>query len=151
MKPATWIAVDVSMPWNPSVRALGRSVGCETADGWVVRVMGWLKQHARDGQVAGYAADIADAIRWPYDLPLDVAFADAGLLDKAGRLVGWAELNGWLVERAEKDRKRHRKPVKNLDQHGASGRSDGRTVGRAETPRAFHGASAEDRGRRKAK
>jgi hypothetical protein len=113
--------------------------------------MGWLKQHARDGQVAGYAADIADAIRWPYDLPLDVAFADAGLLDKAGRLLGWAELNGWLVQRAEKDRARHRRPPKNLDQTGLAGRADGRSVGRAEPPSGFHGASTEDRGRRKKK
>lgn len=153
VRPATWIAVDVSMPWDPRVRALGRAVGCETADGWIVRVMGWLKQHARDGQVAGFADDIADAIRWPYAVALDVALSDAGLLDNAGRLLGWSELNGWLVQRAEKDRARHRKPVKNLDRHGAGGRTDGgtdgRTVGRVEVPRAFHGASAERSGRKK--
>jgi hypothetical protein len=101
--------------------------------------------------VAGYAADIADAIRWPYDLALDVAFADAGLLDRSGRLAGWSELNGWLVQRAEKDRARHRNKGKNLDQRGSVGRTEGRTVGRAEVPRGFHGASAEDRSRRKPK
>ncbi len=154
VRPATWIAVDVSMPWDPRVRSLGRAIGCETADGWIVRIMGWLKQHARDGQVAAFANDIADAIRWPYGEPLDRALLDAGLLDDAGRLVGWAELNGWLVVRAEKDRARHRRPPrKNLDRPGSvggpDGRTDGRTVGRAELPRAFHGASAENAGRAK--
>jgi hypothetical protein len=155
-KPATWIAVDVALPFDPRVRALGRAVGTELADGWVVRVMGWLKQHARDGQVGGYSADIADAIRWPYAVDLAQAFSDAGLLDARGVLLGWTELNGWLVARAEKDRKRHRKdsaPMKDLDRHGLGGRADGgpdgRSVGRAEVPGSFHGASAEDRSRRK--
>jgi len=112
-------------------------------DGWIVRIMAWLKQHARDGQVAGFAADIADAIRWPYETALDVALADAGLLDEKGCLRGWAELNGWLVVRAEKDRARHRKRDRRGSDGGPDGRPDGRTVGPEEIPRHHQGDSGE--------
>jgi hypothetical protein len=94
--------------------------------------MGWLKQHARDGNVGAWSYDIADAIRWPFAVDLATAFRDAGLLDAAGVLVGWAELNGWLVGRAEKDRARHRKPRKEESGSTGAGRSDGRTDGRTE-------------------
>ena len=160
-RPSTWIAVDVALPWAPRVRALCRLIGCETADAYVVRVMTWLKQHARDGQVTRFSDDIADAIRWPAGpYALGDAFARVGLTDAAGVLIGWPDLNGWLVTRAERDRERHRKPGRNLDRHGRDGRTvggtEGRRVGGTEFPGVLRGGSAEqhaaepvDRSRRK--
>lgn len=149
-RPASWYAVPCNLDRDPRVRALGRAVGCETVDAYVVRVMSWLKEFARDGQVVGYSEDIADAIRWPFAVDLAGAFADAGLLTEGGVLRDWPSLNGWLVSRAERDRARHRK---NPAQPGSVGRTDGRTDGRtgtfsAEPPGSLRGGALHRKKRR---
>ena len=136
--------MDAAVSFQPAVMRLGRLLKTDTPDAWLLRVMCWAKNYEPDtGRIVDSAQDVAEWVRWPFAVSLVDAFTDVGLLDAAGCLVGWVELNGWLVRRARKDRERHRaeRPIRSSGSNGvgrSAGRPDGRTDAR--NPR---GASAE--------
>jgi hypothetical protein len=79
------------------------------ADGWITRIEAWCKEFARDGQVAAHSREIAASIGWRNRRDLAVTLAECGFLLRDGTLHGWLHLNGWLIERGERERERERK------------------------------------------
>lgn len=118
----TWVAVPVGRQHDPRVRRLCRALSEPLAEAWITRVEGWLKLYATDGQVRANDLDIADAIRWTYRVGLADTLQACDFLDEKGCLTGWSELNGWLAERAQRERDRHRKPPRKfrVALHGSS-------------------------------
>lgn len=106
-KAVTWFAVPINRWQDPRVLKFGRSLGEPLPEAWLERIEGWAKQYSpEDGQIAAHVADIAFAIRWPFPTDLAEALRGAQLLDADGCLIGWAALNGWLVQKLVADRER---------------------------------------------
>ena len=106
----TWAAIDVGIRFDPGTLRLGRALGIDGAELWLLRLTCWLKVYSpQHGQVQGNEGDIELAIGWKFTMPLLEALQAARLLDDKGRLEGWWDLNGWLWLRGEKDRLRKQK------------------------------------------
>jgi hypothetical protein len=142
-----WVRIDANIGENPKVWELAdrlsglrgvsaesprreNGVRAETCVGLLVILFGKVAAHAPSGDVA----DVSDALleRWAGWAGEPGAFAAAfrDLFVTDGHIDGWAERQGKLVERAERERERwqRRKSAPNS----------------AETPRSDAGVSAEE-------
>lgn len=116
-----WIRVDAAMPRDPELAALADElrVALPTLIGHVVTLWGVMAEHAVDGNLS----DVTDATieRWAGWVRPRGAFASAfraRFVGEHGILRGWADRQGALLRRMERDRERWhaRKPRTDSDE-----------------------------------
>lgn len=125
-----WIRLDAGTPRDPKITELARALGVRRAEAFGLAASVWcvMAEHAVDGSLAGLADEDLEA--WAYWQGRRGRFAAAfraTFMSPDGMVGGWSERQGALLDRMERDRKRHQKPRGNS----------------AETPRKFLGNSAE--------
>jgi hypothetical protein len=102
-----WFGVACDLHASPGMVRLRRAAG-EYADVLFYRAIGWCKQYEHTGQIAGHWRDLADFVGWdgtPDDLR--ALFISCGLADgDRDLLYDWEAVNGWIIERAQRERRR---------------------------------------------
>lgn len=111
-----WIRLDAGTPRDPKITELARSLNVRRAEAFGLAASVWcvMAEHAVDGSLADIADEDLEA--WAYWQGKRGKFATAfraTFVDPDGTVGGWSERQGALLERMERDRKRHRKPQGN--------------------------------------
>ena len=140
-----WFAVPAHAPASPPIARLKAKVG-PLADAYFYRALAFAKLYQQNGQLGGSWIELADFIMWPDPWEdLRSVFRAAGIV-VGGRdlLYSWADYNGWLLARYERDRVRQvrrRRAAKRAAKTRKQRLKEGRKVGRT--------AAATKRGRSK--
>ena len=134
-----WIRLDAGTPRDPKITELARALNVRRAEAFGLAASVWcvMAEHAVDGDLSTIADEDIEA--WAYWQGKRGKFAAAfraAFVGPDGMVGGWSDRQGALLERMERDRKRHRKPDGGSEEppRNSGGNS-------AETPRSLLGDS----------
>jgi hypothetical protein len=102
-----WFAVDCGADQSPPLARIRQTMG-ETADSYFYRATSFCKLYRGTGFLADCWPDVAAFVRWPKDWQdMRETFMELGLVSGANaELYNWHDTNGWLVQKAIKERAR---------------------------------------------
>jgi hypothetical protein len=134
-----WFAVDCGADQSPPLARLRQVMG-ESGDAYFYRATAFCKLYRGTGFLGECWPDVAAFVRWPKDWQdMRDTFTACGICaGSASELYGWHETNGWLIQKAIKERARsaqNRRAAKlgarkRRAQAQAKGAKGGRLVGR---------------------
>ena len=108
-----WIRLDAGAPRDPKITEIARTLGVRRAEAFGLIASVWcvMAEHAVDGNLGAIADEDLEA--WAYWHGKRGKFAAAfrsAFVGEDGSVGGWSERQGKLLDRMERDRKRHQKP-----------------------------------------
>jgi hypothetical protein len=105
--PRTWYGVAADLDGFPGMVRLRNAAG-EYADVLFYRSICFCKLYEQTGCIRERWQDLAAFVRWPgQPAELRDLFRTCGLLvSDRDLLYDWDEVNGWIIDRAERERKR---------------------------------------------
>jgi hypothetical protein len=110
----SWVAIRCACDQSPPLVGWRLLSGRDEADVYYYRATSWAKLYRRSGCLSGVWPALAATIRWPLAWEeLRDGWRRCGIVSgEADELYCWRATNGWLEERAERDRIRHANKAK---------------------------------------
>lgn len=161
-----WFAVSCDLDRSPGITRLRNMLSDPLADLFFVRATAFCKSFESTGHLAAHWPVVAEFCRWPRTPDeMRAAFRSCELVSgDQDELADWHELNGWICERLERERRRKRREyahairvleerrkrrsLRKVTQSGSDRTGQDRGVGdSAETPRRLRGEKTK-KGRR---
>ena len=103
----TWFAVGADADSSPELMRMREALG-EEGDVYYYRLLAWCKRYRQSGVVREDWDVLVRALRFPAEnvQELKDVLVRAGVGTEDGVVVDWWATNGWIVAKAERDRKR---------------------------------------------
>lgn len=105
----TWVGVEVDLRERPETRRWCRAIGDPNGDVYLYRLWCWLRKFSPLGELTpDLMQDAAEGVGWPRSgVEFATALEASGVIE-CGKVVLYEEVNGWILMRGERERRRKR-------------------------------------------